>query len=224
MGILSLFFPDVCPVCERLLTGGERHICIGCLADIPYSYFWSWRDNPAEILLRERVKTKYAASLILYRSESNWRSVIHRFKYTGDISMGVYLATLLAGKINECGSFQDIDIIVPVPLHPLKKWRRGFNQASVIAHSLGDVLNIPVCDNLLKRGRYSTSQTEKNRENRYKGVAGAFFIKHPERLREKHILLVDDVLTTGATIEACGRVLLDIEGTSLSVVTLAFVE
>ncbi len=224
MGILSLFFPDVCPVCGRLLTGGERHICIGCLADIPYSYFWSWRENPAEILIRERIKLKYAASLIFYRSESNWRSVIHRFKYTGDILLGKYLASLLGRKIYESGSFKDVDIIIPVPLHPFKKWSRGFNQASIIAHSLGEALNIPVDDKLLKRGRYSASQTEKDRENRYKGVAGAFYVKQRDKLRDKHILLVDDVLTTGATIEACGSALLEIEGTSLSVATLAFVE
>ncbi|MDP3451426.1 MAG: ComF family protein [Bacteroidales bacterium] len=224
MGIGSLFFPDVCPVCDRLLTGGERHICIGCMADIPYSYFWSWRENPAEMLLRSRVKTEYAASLIYYRSESNWRSVIHRFKYTGDTSLGKYLAKLLGTKIYESGSLKDVDMVVPVPLHPYKRWIRGFNQATIIADSLGEVLNIPVCDNLLKRGRYNRSQTVKDRENRYKGAEGAFFVKKEEKLRGKHILLVDDVLTTGATIEACGRVLLAIEDTSLSVLTLAFVE
>ncbi|MHC1779947.1 MAG: ComF family protein [Bacteroidales bacterium] len=224
MGILDLFFPQVCPVCGRLLVGGEKIVCLSCLSDIPFSYFWSWRDNPAELLLRERLEVETAVTLLLYRKESNWKEVIHNFKYSGDKASGRYLSSLLGKKIVESGCFSGVDILVPVPLHPLKKWKRGFNQASVIAREIGRQIGKPVVEDVLRRGRYSSTQTIKDRKGRKRSVEGAFFLKNPERFSERHILLVDDVLTTGATIEACGTQIYKAGGVTLSVATLAFVE
>jgi len=224
MGIIDLFFPQVCPVCGEMLVGGESVVCLRCLSDIPLSYFWSWRDNPAELLLRERLDVESVATLLLYRKESTWREVIHNFKYSGDIESGRYLSSLLGKKIVESGYFKDIDVVVPVPLHPLKKWKRGFNQASVIAGEIGKITCKPVVENVLRRGRYSSTQTIKDKKGRKRSVEGAFFLKNPERFSNLHILLVDDVLTTGATIEACGSQILKAPGATLSVATLAFVE
>lgn len=224
MGLIDLFFPKVCPVCGELLVGGENTVCLRCLSDIPLSYFWRWRDNPAEILLRERLEVNAAATLLLYRKESSWREVIHNFKYSADKSSGRFLSSLLGKKILESGCFSNVDIVVPVPLHPLKKWKRGFNQAAIIAREMGRVLDKPVVEGVLRRGRYSSTQTIKDKKGRKRSVEGAFYLKNPERFSNRHILLVDDVLTTGATIEACGTQILKAGGVTLSVAALAFVE
>ena len=226
MGIGFLFFPELCPVCDRLLVGGERHICLECLADLPYSFYWSWRDNPAESLLREVLFVDAAASLLLYRSESKWKKPIHNFKYYGDKSLGRYLSGLLGKRLYESGWSERVDYIIPVPLHRVRAWQRGFNQASVIALELGGFLNKPVLCNAMARNRYTFTQTKKDREHRMKGVKGAFRVrdKYKDALRGKKILLVDDVLTTGATLESCGNELYNAGCFSLSVATLAFVE
>jgi len=224
MGLLDLFFPRVCPVCGVLLVGGESHICLRCLSDLPLSYFWSWRDNPAEVLIRERVELEAAVSLIFYRRESRWRSVIHKFKYSSQISLGKYLSKILVRRMAESKAFSGVDLIVPVPLHPIKRWMRGFNQASVIAGELSAALGRPVIEGVLVRSRYSSTQTTKDRRSRQRSVKGAFSVRDPKRFNGKHILLVDDVLTTGATIEACGLEILKSDGVRLSVATLAFVE
>jgi len=122
------------------------------------------------------------------------------------------------------GLFDDIELIIPVPLHPMKKWIRGFNQASVIAYELSKIMEIPVAENILKRGRYSISQTLKDRKGRSKGVSGAFYVKRGENIGGKHVLLVDDVLTTGATAKECGMRLVEAYGVKLSFAALAFVE
>lgn len=222
--MLNLFFPQVCPVCGVLLVGGESHICLRCLSDLPLSYFWSWRDNPAEVLIRERIELVAAASLMFYRRESRWRSVIHKFKYSSQISLGRYLSKILGKRMADSQAFSGVDLIVPVPLHPIKRWMRGFNQASVIAEILSAELGKPLVEGALVRSRYSSTQTTKDKRSRQRGVKGAFSLREPHRFRGMHILLVDDVLTTGATIEACGLEILKAEGVRLSVATLAFVE
>ena len=213
-------------MCDRLLVGGERHICLECLADLPYSFYWSWRDNPAEVLLREVLFVDAAASLLLYRSESKWKRPIHNFKYYGDRSLGRYLSSLLGKRLYESGWCDRVDYVIPVPLHRFRAWHRGFNQASVIALELGVFLNKPVLCNAMARKRYTFTQTKKDREHRRRGVKGAFMVrdKYKDLLRGKKILLVDDVLTTGATLEACGNELYKVGCFSLSVATLAFVE
>ncbi len=226
MGVGFLFFPELCPVCERLLVGGERHICLECLADLPYSFYWNWRDNPAENLLREVIYVEAAASLLLYRSESEWKKPIHNFKYYGDKSIGRYLSALLGKKLSQNGWSDRVDYIIPVPLHKIRAWQRGFNQASVIALELGDFLNKPVLCNAMARNRYTFTQTKKDKEHRRRGVKGAFRVrsKYKNRLKGKRILLVDDVLTTGATLESCGSELYKIGCSALNIATLAFVE
>ncbi len=191
---------------------------------MPLSYFWNWRGNPAEAMLKERIEVSAAATLMLYRKKSKWRKPIHEFKYLGDRSCGRFLASMLAKKISESGNFSNIDIVIPVPLHPIKRWKRGFNQASFIANIIAMELGKPVIEGLLIRKRYSSTQTKKDKKGRKKGVEGVFYLKNPQIISNKRIMLVDDVLTTGATLEACAQELYRSGGVELSVVTLAFVE
>lgn len=224
MVLLDLLFPRICPVCKRILLRRERYICLECSLNLPLTYFWNWPDNPAEMLFWGRLNNVKAVCLYFYREGSEYKEIVHRFKYNREIGMGRFFSTLLGNKIVKSGRFQDIDYIVPVPLHWAKRWKRGFNQATVIADSIARVLNIPVKEGVLIRARYTQTQTKRGSEERWKNVIGAFRVKNGKIFEGKHILLVDDVLTTGATIEACGIHLQKIERCKVSVATLGFVE
>jgi len=164
--------------------------------------------------------------LMLYMSESNWKSTVHQFKYYGNKGLGQFLSILLAQKLMESGWSDKLDLVVPVPLHWYKEWTRGFNQAGVVAKVIAEKLNLPYEPYLITRKRFTFTQTKKDKEHRKKSVASAFMVKekYSRLLSGKRVLLVDDVLTTGATASSCGKALLDFGALSISVVTLAFVE
>lgn len=205
----DLFFPRFCLVCGAKLDIGERHLCPRCTDDIPLTYFWSWDGNPAEQRLAD-AHVEQACSLFFYRRESDYSRLIHKFKYEGDIRLGRRLAGMLADAMTASGRFAGIDAVVPVPLHPLKKFHRGFNQSDVIALELASALGAAFEPRLIRRRRFTRTQTRaKDRRN---NMAGAFALneKALRRLRSAgafHILLVDDVLTTGSTITAAASIL-----------------
>ncbi len=224
MVLLDLLLPRICPVCGRLLLRNEKYLCLGCLADLPFSFFWTWPDNPAEVRFWGRLDIIRAASLLIYRDESPYKRIIHFFKYKSCTGLGNFMGEMLARRLSESKLYNDIDIIVPVPLHPLKKWKRGYNQSYILAKSIGKILNVPVEERALKRRRFTATQTKKDAQHRWENVKSAFKIKNRELIEGKHVLLVDDVLTTGATLEACGEHILKCRGCRLSIVTLAYVE
>lgn len=203
------FFPRFCLVCGARLDIGERHLCPRCADDIPLTYFWSWDGNPAEQRLAD-AHVEQACSLFFYRRDSDYGKLIHQFKYNGDIGLGRRLAGMLADAMVTSGRFTAIDAVVPVPLHPLKKFRRGFNQSDVIARELASALGAAFEPKLIRRRRFTRTQTRAR--DRRSNMAGAFALneKALRRLRSAgafHILLVDDVLTTGSTITAVASVL-----------------
>lgn len=205
----DLFFPRFCLVCGAKLDIGERHFCPRCADDIPLTYFWSWDGNPAEQRLAD-AHVEQACSLFFYRRDSGYGKLIHQFKYDGDIRLGRRLAGMLADAMVTSGRFTAIDAVVPVPLHPLKKFRRGFNQSDVIARELASALGAAFEPKLIRRRRFTRTQTRAR--DRRSNMAGAFALngKALRRLRSAgafHILLVDDVLTTGSTITAVASVL-----------------
>ncbi|MEN6618446.1 MAG: ComF family protein [Rikenellaceae bacterium] len=224
MIFLDLLFPRVCPVCGRLLLRREKYLCLSCLSDLPFSFFWSWPNNPAEVCFWGRLNIIRASSLLIYREESPYKKIIHSFKYYGNRGLGKFLGEMFARRLLESGLYTDIDLIIPVPLHPLKKWKRGYNQASVLAKSIGRLLDKPVDESTLLRRKFTSTQTRKDAFHRWENVMDAFYLKNNSLIKGKHILLVDDVLTTGATLEACGQHILKQEGCMLSIVTLAYVE
>ena len=199
---------------------------------MPFTHFWNVQDNPAEKVFWGRCRVERVYSLFYYTN--NWRKPIHLLKYNGHTPIGKYLGRMLGEKLLLPDNFPQFDYIVPVPLHWRKLLTRGYNQSEVIARGIREGLSgrgkekgPQIVPNLLRRKRFAASQTSKEREQRWNSVKDAYTLNnYCRRLPEKgcHILLVDDVLTTGATLEACAAILVEELGCRVSIATLAYVE
>lgn len=220
-GFSDLFYPRLCQICNRSLHAEEKILCLHCNLSLPRTHFHSNAENKAAQLFFGRLKTEHISSFLYFTKDGMTQQLLHRFKYNGKLPVGKTLGSLFAIELKNCGWITEIDLIIPVPLHKKKEKLRGFNQAAVLAQSLGNELNIDVKTDGLARITNTISQTKKTRQARLENVAGAFIIPHSEVLENKHILLVDDVLTTGATLEACALQLLKVKGTKVSIVSVA---
>ena len=203
----DLFFPRHCLACGCLLGAAEDDLCIPCAANLPFTYIWKLPHNPVADRLNSRIETPgeyyvYAASLLIYKSGSPYNKIPQALKYDYDRGAGRHFATILGLKLREAAHFADVDLVVPVPLHWTRRMRRGYNQAEVLARGIAGVLGAPVAPAAMKRQRRTKTQTRLSIEEKARNVASAFRAA-PARPGVRHILLVDDVLTTGATLRAC---------------------
>lgn len=225
---IDLLFPRLCKVCGRVLLSREEHICLHCLSDMPFTYYWDWDENPAEKILWGRTYFQMVSPLFFYARESPYTNLIHRIKYKGDIALAQYLGSMLGERLRCSPRLPEIDCIVPVPLHPRKKRKRGYNQAEEIAKGIAarlwDSEKEKVVTGILRRRRFTKTQTKISVGNKWENMEEAFEIRSPEVLEGKSVLLVDDVLTTGATVDACFQAMSDIKGIRISVATLAYVQ
>lgn len=237
----DILLPRQCIVCGKKLLVHENHICIHCLADMPLSRFWNQIRNPMadrfnamiqdgleaaweEYIEKGYERYAYACALFFYDQDGSYREIPHQLKYHGNISAGRYFGKMLGMKILRCMHFKDVDCVIPVPLHWRRKWKRGYNQAEIVAREIGAVLQAEVRTDILRRTRNTLTQTKLNIEEKGKNVKGAFEVKRQaEDIR--HILLVDDIFTTGSTLHACFVALRSIFPPSvrISVTTLGFV-
>ena len=223
-----MVWPRRCGVCGGFLDMEERYVCAECLKDMPLTYFWSWRGNPAEQILWARTYLEGVVSLFYYSRDNDYKELLHAVKYGGNVATGRWLGRILGEKMREA-AYPLPDVIVPVPLHWRRQWKRGYNQAEVIARGISEGLSgdIPVLTDILRRVRYSTSQTRMSVGSKWENVSGAFVLRDiktaAERLSGRHVLLVDDVLTTGATAEACWDALRVIPDIRVSYASIAFV-
>lgn len=218
---IELFYPNTCGACNIPLQKGEQIICTRCLAELPYTHYHQYKDNPVAQVFWGRIPIQNATSLLYFHKKGRTQHMLHLLKYRGRQDIGIYLGQLLGNQILNNEDYQNIDAIVPIPLHPKRQKQRGYNQAECIAIGISKSLRIPVETNLVFRQIETKTQTKKSRTERWENVAQVFSIKNSQLHTNKHFLLVDDVITTGATIEACAQAILTIPETKISVASLA---
>jgi ComF family protein len=219
---ISLLFPRLCYACGNQLIRNESLICTECFVVIPRTNYHLVEDNPVAQLFWGRCLIEKAAAFSYYNKGSRIRKLIHNLKYKGIREIGYELGRIYGLSLKESGFTNDIDIIIPVPLHPRKERIRGFNQSETISMGIADVTRLPVDIKSLARILVSATQTKRSRYERWTNVEGIFQVIDSETIMGKHVLLVDDVITTGSTIESCTNELLKVEGVKVSVVALAF--
>ncbi len=225
-GLRELFFPRTCCVCGNPLQAGEKDICRECFSDMPLTYFWDWEENPVRRRLEGKCSIEHGVALFHFSLESPYHYLMHRIKFEGGKNLGYRLGYLLGRYMKDGAGFGPVDIVVPVPLHPLRRFRRGYNQSQIIAAGIAAALGVPVCPGLLKRCRWTRPQSGISGDIKSRNVKGAFRADNAQGkiLKEggfRHILLVDDTITTGSTISECVKVLPPFF--KVSVASLAFV-
>jgi len=222
--LINLLFPELCNGCGKLLYHGEKEICTKCLYDLPYTDFHLYEDNLVAKQLWGRLPVNAAMAMLYFKKGTKVQNLIHGLKYDGKTEIGIRLGKLLAKKLSQSELYADIDIVIPVPLHQKKLRLRGYNQSEYIATGLAEDLGVSVSTKNLLRNKSTETQTKKARYTRFENMQDVFSVIKPEELADKHILLVDDVITTGATLEACGNVLLNHGIKKLSIAAIAFAE
>ena len=199
---LNLIYPNCCIACDEKLISGEKRICTGCLADMPKTRFDDFTDNEVARLFWGKVKVEAAIGLFHFFKGSKYRSMMHKLKYKGEKEIGIDLGRMIGFEMKD-SVFENVDMIVPVPLHSKRLRMRGYNQSEFIANGIGQILEKPVYPNLLKRNVYNISQTGKGRTDRWQNVKGIFELTDADFISGKNVLIVDDIITTGSTLEAC---------------------
>ena len=218
---MQLFFPHNCMGCGSDVLSEKSMLCLRCNSSLPYTGYESIENNPIENIFRGRVTIKEAASTFYFSKGHLVQHLIHQLKYKGNKDVGQYLGALMGKTLLQSNRFSNIDYLVPLPLYADKEFKRGFNQSTVICNGISDTMQKPVMNNNVIRQRYTDTQTKKHRAERWENVEGSFAIKDPAKLHGKNVLLVDDVITTGATLEACAQCLQQIPGINISFATLA---
>lgn len=219
---LHLFYPHICTGCGSDILERENLLCLTCINDLPNTNFAMHNGNPVEKAFWGRIPVTAAHSQYYFAKENVIQHLIHQLKYKSNKDIGVYMGELMGSTLLNSNRFINIDALIPLPLYPDKERKRGYNQATVICNGMSTVMNIPVITNNVQRQRFTETQTRKHRAERWQNVEGSFVVNNPAALSGKNILLVDDVITTGATIEACGSTILQCEGTKLFVASLAY--
>lgn len=218
--LFHLFYPHNCIGCGSDVISKENFLCLECLNDLPHTHFAMHKNNPVEKKFWGRIALASAMSELYFSKGSMVQNMIHEFKYRGNKKAGHYFGNLVGISLLNSNRF-DIDLIIPLPLFEKKEKIRGFNQAEILCNGIAEILNKPVVRNNVVRKVFTDTQTKKHRIERWKNVEGIFYVNNPEELAGKHLLLVDDVITTGATIDACGTEILKIKDITLSVASLA---
>ena len=218
---VSLFYPQLCLICNENLLKEEECICLACLHQTPKTDCFLQKENMVSKRFWGRVKLENAAALFQFKKQGNAQKLIHPLKYEGGKTIGVFLGKQIAYAIRDSKFFEGIDLIMPVPLHPKKEKIRGYNQSKYIVKGVNEVLQLEENFKSLIRIENTDSQVRKKRFSRWENMMNSFALKESQKLKNKHILLVDDVITTGSTLEACAQKLLEVEDVKVSIVTIA---
>ena len=219
--LINLLFPRTCAACGNLLLEGEDTVCTTCRFLLPKTGYEQHSDNPLAQIFYGQMPFNAVMAEFFFSKTGKVQHLIHGLKYHHCRENGIFLGQEIGKSLLQAPDYQGIDFIVPIPLHPKKEKIRGYNQSHVIAEGISEIMNIPIAENCLVRRVFTDTQTKKSREDRWQNVKDIFEVKNPEKLKGKHVLLVDDVLTTGATLLSAGKSLLQVEGIKISVATAA---
>ncbi len=222
--LFDLFFPRLCPACGQHAPPGRDLLCLSCRVKLPQTGFHLEADNAFEERFWGRLPVVAGAALYHFVKGGRTQHLIHQLKYAGNRQVGREIGRYYGRLLRQCPRWQGPELIVPVPLHPRKLHRRGYNQSALFAAGLSEIMELPWRGDVLRRRRFTASQTRKSRLERMENVLEAFELARPGAVAGRHVLLVDDVLTTGATLEACGRRLLQAPGVRISMVTIGIAQ
>lgn len=220
--IINLIYPKICAGCGTDLLSTHSFLCLDCINGMPFTDFYLHRENPVEKIFRGRIPVVTACALVYFTKQSAVQQLLHRLKYKGGKKAGEYIGRMMGANLKTCPWLSDVDGLVPLPLNIKKERRRGYNQAEVICSGISEEMHVPIFNNIVQRTRYSETQTRKSRMERWSNIESKFEMTKDTDISNRHLLLVDDVVTTGATLESCGRELLKQEGVKLSIATFAY--
>ena len=219
---LSLIYPRYCEACGSNLYKHEDLICNQCIITLPHSNYHLSPANEINLLFAGRVPLIHALCIFNFEKSGRVQKLIHALKYQNQMGLGIWLGNYYANLLKVNSILEDVDLLIPIPLHKKKLKQRGYNQSECFAKGLSEVFERPMLNNCILRLSETSTQTKKKKFERWQNVEGVFKINNPSILENKHVLLVDDVITTGATIDAAWQTIKDIEGIKISVISIAF--
>jgi ComF family protein len=222
--LLNLFFPPTCAGCKTILIANENVICTSCRHEMPLTQHHLNPENDAYKKFYGRIPVEHVSALVYFHKKGIVQELIHSLKYRGQEAIGTVLGEWYAEELKNIPVLSTVDTIIPVPLHTKKLRERGYNQVTEFGNALAKSLQIPVNTSILFRQVYSKTQSQKNRLGRTEGIDTIFDVSFDEKDHNKHFLLIDDVITTGATLEVCAKALLKIPGTKISIVCMAMAD
>lgn len=217
----SLLFPQNCLACEGTIEQGENDICSICRINLPRTGFHLDTQNTVAQKFWGRTQIKYAMAYLFFKKEGHVQKLLHQLKYNNEPQIGEILGNWYAQELQENDFYKNFDILIPVPMHPKKQKKRGYNQSAYFGKGIAQVWQIPHLENGITKTKNTISQTKKSREERYNNMKDGFEISDKEAIKDKNILLLDDVITTGATLEACANLLLENGAKTVSIATIA---
>ncbi len=218
--LLHIVYPHLCAGCETDILPNESQLCVSCLHHLPITHFEKHINNPVEKMLSGRIRFQNATAQMYFSKHTALQKIMHQFKYKGNQELGKQLGLLMGHQLLQSGRFVHLDALVPLPLHSSKERERGYNQAEVLCNGIAEVLKVSVVTDAIQRRLNTESQTRKNREQRWQNMEDKFSLTNETKLANKQVLLVDDVITTGATLEACAKTLSNISGITINVAAL----
>jgi ComF family protein len=220
--LLHYAFPHVCAGCGSDAIAKEQRLCLSCIAALPGTQFHLHRNNPVEKIFWGRLDVQHATAQYYLTPSSLIHRLLHQFKYRDEPLLAACLGTLMGSSLAASPLYSTVDVLVPLPLFPSRLRKRGYNQSAMLCQGISDMTGKPVRENVVRRTTFTETQTNKNRVERWQNMEGRFELTDGEALTHKHVLLVDDVITTGATLEACGKCLAEAPGVQISVATLCY--
>lgn len=218
---LHFLFPHICEGCGSDMLSRNSLLCARCMEALPETHFEWYDNNPVERKFWGRLPIKAATAQYYFTRESLIQRLVHRFKYKGNKELGLQLGKMMGRLLKRSGRFH-AEALIPLPLFAAKERKRGFNQATILCEGMAEHLAIPVLNQVIMRPQATETQTRKGRIERWKNMEGKFVLANPDAIAGKHVLLVDDVITTGATLESCGAALLAADKVELSVACLCY--